>query len=522
MSQPTPYTITTDFSAEEAAAASGRSTLNTAKVDTEFTNLQTTIAQILANLAIIQRDDTALRDQIVTTHSLHPDVLALMNSTFTPRGVWSTGVAYNQLDLVSNGGNTYVCLVAHTSAALFSTDLAANRWMGFSYNIAADPELSAIAALPSGADLAPYFTGSGTAALMTVTAYMRTLLDDASAGAARITLGLQEVGAPNIVYNPSFNWLQDPNVSSKNPTASAVSYMFQRWYTYQNGGVTGNVTVSRQTGPGGGQVYCSRVQRNAGAAVADVRFKQVLPTSVAQQLAGRAVTIKFKARRGANFSPASNLLTVFMAYGTGTDQSASSVEAGTWTGQVTHAASGAALNTTWTEHAITTAALPSTATQVAIGFHATFTGVAGAADYYEITGIQVAASGVIDIPIVDLPADVDEDRCLAFYETLENSAVANAEVGSGRMTDVDTAAVFMPFARKRIPPAITVSAVGDFYISTRTSNDACTTLSVQASTLTRDRCHLAADIGVARTAGDGCLMYGANVNARVFIDAEFA
>jgi hypothetical protein len=129
MAQPVPYVITRDFSDDEAGGVAGRSTVSTPGLDGEFSNIATTLAQILANLAILQRDDTKLNDGMVELHTLSSAVRALFaTASSTPRGDWVTATAYSIGDLVSQGTGTYICAQAHTSG-VFATDLAADKWL---------------------------------------------------------------------------------------------------------------------------------------------------------------------------------------------------------------------------------------------------------------------------------------------------------------------------------------------------------------------------------------------------------
>ena len=160
MPQPTQYTPTTDFSQQEANNASGRSTVNTAALDTEFANIETTLDQTLSNLELLQRDDGKLKDVIVDVYTLAPDVLNLMGG-FNLRGLWATATDYALNDICSNGAYTYACTTSHISGASFD----ASKWSQFGFTSGADAAQAAASAQESATSAA----GSASAASASAT-----------------------------------------------------------------------------------------------------------------------------------------------------------------------------------------------------------------------------------------------------------------------------------------------------------------------------------------------------------------
>jgi hypothetical protein len=209
--------------------------------------------------------------------------------------------------------------------------------------------------------------------------------------------GLRYIPA-TVMSNPVLNSCFDIWQRGTTFTSGARIYGPDRFY-FLRGGLAGGVTVSRQVTGDTTNLpnvqYSCRVQRDSGntSTVATYLYQE-FETVNSIPYSGKTVTVSFYAKRGANYSPSGNGLYFELLSGTGTDQN---IFTG-FTGATAVGSTTATLTTTWQRFTFT-GTVPTNSTQ--LGFYTGFSaagGTAGAADFFEITGIQVDV-GSVALPI---------------------------------------------------------------------------------------------------------------------------
>lgn len=352
-------------------------------------------------------------------------------------------------------------------------------------------------------------SGGGTSGAVTVTNTMATAIDakgdlvvgTGSDAFARLAAGnngqalyadssaatgvayVATPSASNPVINSALNvWQRGTSVAV--PTASSNNYTADRWAA--SVGANQATTVSRQATGDTTNLpfiqYCARVQRNSGqTGTGNMVFDQSIETVNSISFVGKSVTVSFYARKGADYSPTSGVLTMQLVSGTGTDQNIS-----TSTGTAVVGSTNATLTATWQRFTVT-ASVATSVTQLFIRFQSTPTGTASTNDYYEVTGVQ------IDVGSVALPfrtAGVSYQQELALCQRYLPVANAGYRVsGYSISTTTSNFTYTFPVTARVAPTGITTAAMANYSVVNGT-NVAGAPTSINFGNASIDGCYI--------------------------------
>jgi hypothetical protein len=327
--------------------------------------------------------------------------------------------------------------------------------------------------------------------------------------------GSSNVAGKNGVLNSNFSiWQRGTSIAQ----AGGFTYSADRWVSSRNGFDVGT-TMSRQATGDTTNLpfiqYCARVQRNSGTtATTGVFFSQSFENINSTQFMGKAITFSFYARAGANYSSASNALTVKVDTGTGTDQSIIN----TWTGGASAIGGNqtATLTTTWQRFTYTGTA-SATGTQIGFYFSYTPVGTAGANDYFEVTGVQLEAASAASAYSPNCSTQAAElAACQRYYFRYASSQY----VGVGHLQST-TAADFLiknPVTMRSTPTYAAASGASFFQVGSSAATTSYSTINNFYSSGTDQ---VLARITVSGfTAGQGCAVVMGSASAWVEGSAE--
>ena len=307
-------------------------------------------------------------------------------------------------------------------------------------------------------------TAADTPARLAVGNNGETLVADSSTSTGlRYTAGTVQ---SNPVLNSAFQvWQRGTSISLAASTGFPTGFVADRWQT--STGVNQASTISRQSTNDTTNLpniqYCLRYQRNSGqTGTGNLLLAQSFETINAIPFAGKTITFSFYARAGANYSATSNTLGVVLSTGTGTDQNITSGYTGA---AFPINLATATLTTTWQRFTYT-ANIASSATELGVYLQFTPTGTAGAADFYEITGVQIDI-GSVALPFRTYAGTIQGElaACQRYYQRFGakngQTVGTNATYGSGFATSTTGVNITVPFpvTMRTTPTAIEYASI---------------------------------------------------------------
>lgn len=242
------------------------------------------------------------------------------------------------------------------------------------------------------------------------------------------------------------------------PSAPPGGWVADRWNVYRGGWAT-NMTIALGTlattdlpFTDAGLTKFARMQRSVG----DTNTQQLFltynfETQDSLMYVNKQVSLSLYYRTGANFS--GTVLNTSIVTGTGTDQALRNG----LTGMLFTIATTSTASTSW-KRIMLTGTVPATATQICIMIDYTPTGTAGAADYVDITGVQLER-GAVATPFEVRPFAVELQLAQRFYEIIRIPVNSYLGIYAGSSVDTFFGQTIYCQQTKRGVPSVTIQYV---------------------------------------------------------------
>jgi len=246
-------------------------------------------------------------------------------------------------------------------------------------------------------------------------------------------------------------------LASLTAVGATHGWVSDRWNVYRSGFVTGlvmgqgtDLSINDLPFQESGITTFMRVGRLNGNTATDLVYSSYnVESQDSFRYKGKQVTLSFYARAGVNFS--GSVLYGELITGAGTDQALrSGYTSGTVEGSVTPI-----LNSTWRRYTLTRT-ISQFSTQCGVRFAYLPTGTALAADYFDITGVQLEL-GSVATPFEVRPFAMELIMCMRYYEY-----ITAVDSGIETVSGIQYASAFYKVT-KRVVPSLTGTLYDTIY-----------------------------------------------------------
>jgi hypothetical protein len=236
------------------------------------------------------------------------------------------------------------------------------------------------------------------------------------------------------------------------PITNTATYFPDRWFGV--GGSSSSLTLAQvaDTTVAGFSQSCL-MARSTGSNTAPLQFGHVVETLDCIRLQNNTVTLSFWARAGSSYS--GGALTVQLITGTGTNQSAANMVAGSWTNQANLVNASQVINTAMTRYSFS-AVVPAASTQLGVLITWTPSGTAGSQDGVFFNGLQLEAGGLS--PFEHRDVQVELEICQRYAWAIpEPTSGASVAAGCASASNVQIYYMATPVQMIKAPTVTTVS-----------------------------------------------------------------